>query len=224
MIEKDSYTPALGNHRMTLAYDWAIALMTREKHWRSKLLEILLPQEEETILDIGSGTGSLACLIKQISPLCNVTALDPDPAVLKVAQTKTRRAGLEVEFINSLGESEHSMLCGRRFEKVTISLVLHQCSASAKDGILKNAFRLLKPRGKLLIADYGLQKNWLMSLLFNQIRLLDGYENTRSNKNGEIPTMMEAVGFEMVKELGVTHTPTGSISLYNAHKPAASRG
>jgi len=213
-----TFTPALGRSDLTSQYDKVIAVMTRERRWRARLLSALCPQPAETIVDIGAGTGSMAILIKQAVPDARVVAIDPDPEVLAIAKAKAKSAEVEVEFINSMSTSTVDILGPGTSDKVISSLVLHQCSPEAKGSILANAFQLLRQGGRLLIADYGLQRTLLMDLLFRQVRALDGYENTRPNKGGEIPAMIAAAGFAQVEELNVTPTPTGSISLYSAWK------
>jgi ubiquinone/menaquinone biosynthesis C-methylase UbiE len=214
------FTPALGNAALTSRYDAVIAVMTREKRWRKRLLEALDPKASETIVDIGAGTGSMAILVKQAAPGARVVAIDPDPETRAIAEAKAASAGVAVEFITAMGDDPAAGPGNGQADKAMMSLVLHQCPQSAKDGILQNAWRMLRPGGRLLIADYGKQRSVLMELLFNQVRALDGYENTRANKDGQIPVMMAQHGFERVEELNVTHTPTGSISLYSAWKPS----
>ncbi len=216
MTEPRDFNPALGRPELTSQYDQVIAIMTRERRWRSRLLTALAPAAGETIIDLGAGTGSMAVLIKEVAPACRVIGVDPDPEVLAIARAKIEAAGQQVELVQAAGETQG--LRSGVADKVISSLVLHQCSQTAKEGLLANAFRLLKPDGRLLIADYGLQRTPLMSMLFRQVRALDGYENTRANKDGEIPELMAAAGFHDVAELSVTPTPTGSISLYAGTK------
>jgi hypothetical protein len=71
----------------------------------------------------------------------------------------------------------------------------------------------------LHIADYGLQASPLMRFAFRQVQTLDGYDTTQPNADGVVPELMEDVGFAGVEETQVIPTPTGSISLYRAHKP-----
>lgn len=216
----DAFTPALGHPELTHQYDRVIAVMTRERRWRARLLHALAPAAGDTIVDIGSGTGTMALLVKQAAPAARVVAVDPDPDVRTIAEAKAVAAGVEIEFSTAMGDATHLPIGPGQADKVMSSLVLHQCSPQAKAGILANAIMLLRVGGRLLIADYGLQRTLLMDMLFRQVRALDGFENTRPNKNGEIPAMIAAAGFDGVEELSVTQTPTGSISLYSAWKPA----
>ncbi len=219
MATSPDFTPALGRHELTGQYDRVIALMTRESRWRSRLLAVIDPKAGETVVDLGAGTGSLAVLVKARAPDCRVIAVDPDPAALEIARAKAAAAGRDIEFVEALGEAQ--VLSPEVADTVVSSLVLHQCSTAAKAGLLRNAHRLLRSGGRLWIADYGLQRTALMSLLFRQVRALDGYENTRANKDGEIPAMMADAGFGEVVERSVTATPTGSISIYGGVKIGA---
>lgn len=215
---KPAFTPALGTHEHTADYDLVIAVMTRERRWRALMLEAMLPAPNQTIVDLGSGTGSFAILMKDTEPTARVIAVDPDPEIRKIAEDKAGER--QIEFITAMGDEMIPSVPNGSADAVTCSLVLHQCPLNAKMGILVNAYRLLKPGGQLLISDYGEQRTLLMHLLFKQVREIDGYENTKPNKDGMIPTFMADTGFERVEELKITQTPTGSISLYSGWKPA----
>lgn len=217
MADQD-FVPALGRAEFTGDYDRVIAVMTRERRWRAALMQELHPKDGETIVDVGAGTGSQAILIKQTAPSARVIALDPDPVVLGLAGAKALKAGVEVEFVQGMGDQTHVLAGTAMADAVVSSLVLHQCPLEAKIAILNSMFQCLKPGGRLRIADYGLQRTLLMSLLFRQVRTLDGFENTKANKDGRLPALIGAAGFVDVAEASVIATPTGSISLYGARK------
>lgn len=69
------------------------------------------------------------------------------------------------------------------------------------------------------VADYGEQRSRTMRALFRQIQRLDGFANTQPNADGVLPRMFAAAGFDRVIERQSISTPTGSISIYSAHKP-----
>ena len=144
-----AYTPALGPHGSIELYDRAIALLTREKTWRARLLVALAPRGGETIIDIGAGTASMACLIKTTQPGIRMIAIDPDPDIRTIAEAKAVRAGAAIEFVTAMGDEkiDHIVRPGSA-DKILISLVLHQCPVSVKTSILANAFRV-QPAGCL---------------------------------------------------------------------------
>lgn len=93
-----NFTSALRFSFLTPVYDLAIRLFTREKSWRSALVELLDASAGDHILDVGCGTGSLAIALKRREPDCKVIGLDPDPQVLSIAKRKAATAGVEIEW------------------------------------------------------------------------------------------------------------------------------
>lgn len=218
MSDKD-FVPALGRPELTQDYDRVIAVMTREGKWRSALLTALVPAAGETIIDFGCGTGSMALLIARAQPRARIIGIDPDPEVLALAQEKARRVGASVRFVAGMGDEASDILGAAIADAVISTLVLHQCPLDVKRKILADMFAVAKPGGRLCIADYGLQRTLLMELLFRQVRMLDGFENTKPNKDGMLPQLIEEAGFADVDETRVIQTPTGSISIYRGRKP-----
>lgn len=220
MTRSPSLTPALGKAELTADYDRVIAVMTREKKWRARLLQSVAPQPQDIIVDLGCGTGTFAIMIAKAAPTARVIVVDPDTDVLKIANSKAALAQTTVEFVEALGGDRVNHLPYGQADKVVTSLVLHQCAMDAKEKLLANALTLLAPGGTLFVADYGVQRSLLMQLLFNQVRSLDGYENTRANKDGMVPVLIEKAGFADVAEHWQVQTPTGAINLWTAKKPA----
>ena len=85
------HTPPLGHRALTPLYDFAIASLTREKAWRKALVAAISPQPDDRILDIGSGTGSLALAIHQTCPGARYVGIDPDEEAVKRAINKTAK-------------------------------------------------------------------------------------------------------------------------------------
>lgn len=213
------FTPALGHRSLTGLYDAAIALMTRERVWRSALLAQLAPRDGETIVDVGCGTGTLAALIKAAAPGADLIGVDPDPEVLDRARAKARASGAEVAFLLSFAGDVADLVGRGRADKIVSSLVFHQVPVAGKREGLAAIHAALRPGGELHIADYGWQRTPAMRLLFRQVQALDGIENTRLNAAGGLPDLIVEAGFEHVEERRVIATATGSISLYRAAKP-----
>ena len=157
MIENRTYTPALGNARLTPLYDVAIAALTREKRWRSALIEMINPGPNDSILDVGCGTGTLALQLRRAAPEAYILGIDPDPQVLERAQKKATAEGLLVDWKESFLTPQ---IAGARpnMTKVVSSLVLHQTPISEKKNVLSWVWRALVPGGALFIADYGWQR------------------------------------------------------------------
>lgn len=121
------FVPALGRSGSLDRYDAAVALMTREKRWRSDLLRLAAPQPGERIVDIGCGTGTFAIALKGAAPESDILAVDPDPAILEIARTKADAAGAEIGWFEAMGDELDGIDALRQCDKIVSSLVLHQC-------------------------------------------------------------------------------------------------
>ena len=217
-MQSRSYVPALGDHRLSPFYDATIALMTCERTWRRALVRQIAPEPRDVVLDIGCGTGSLAIQLKRACPSASIYGVDPDPNILTRAEEKARDADVLVHFSQGYAQDAGTIAARIRPNKLVSSLVLHQIPLAGKRMALLAALDALRPGGELHIADYGLQASPLMRLAFRQVQTLDGYGTTQPNADGVVPELMEDVGFAGVEETQVIPTPTGSISLYRAHK------
>ena len=63
MAEQTNYTPPAGYSFLTPLYDIGVRLTTREAKWRRALVGLITPDDDDVLLDVGAGTGSLSLLI-----------------------------------------------------------------------------------------------------------------------------------------------------------------
>ncbi|WP_425408230.1 class I SAM-dependent methyltransferase [Hyphococcus sp.] len=211
----DAHTPPLGHRVLTPLYDLAIAAMTREKTWRPALVKAMAPSPGDRILDIGSGTGSLAVALLTACPQIRYVGVDPDADAVRQARQKL--VGLE----GNIRFHEGYFSAGDEYfseapNKIVSSLVLHQVPLAEKRRIITQAAKALAPGGSLFIADYGLQKGFQRMLFRGTVQALDGVEDTQPNAEGIIPKLLENTGFLSVEEIETFATATGTISIYFA--------
>jgi ubiquinone/menaquinone biosynthesis C-methylase UbiE len=217
-----AFTPALGHAALTPLYDLAIALMTRERRWRTALVAQIAPRDDDVILDVGCGTGSLLMMIARAAPRARLLGLDPDTEVLRTAAEKAANSRAIVHLEQGFAR-DVAKVKAHAPTKIVSSLVFHQTPLAEKKAAFAAIYRTLRPGGELHVADYGLQRTPLMRRLFKIIQHLDGVENTAPNAKGVLPELMREAGFADVTERAVVATPTGSISLYFARKPLEAR-
>lgn len=206
------FTPALGRASLTGLYDGAIRLLTRERRWRSLLLEQVAPAAGESIIDVGCGTGTFAILLKRRAPDARVVGLDPDSRVLAIARAKAELAGVEIEWRE--GFARDAGRFGRGFDKAVSSLVFHQVPIEEKQAGIAAMLAALRPGGELHIADYARQDSFLMRQLFRIVQRLDGKANTQANADGALESILDGrIGLRW-RRTQLVHTPTGAISLF----------
>ena len=120
----------------------------------------------DVIADVGCGTGSLAVLLGRVEPHAQIIGLDPDREVLALARNKAEAAGITVDWRVSMGDALVDAVGANTVDTVVSSLVLHQCPLPMKRAVLASIHEVLKPGGKVVIADFGLQRTALMRMAF----------------------------------------------------------
>ncbi|TDV57664.1 class I SAM-dependent methyltransferase [Actinophytocola oryzae] len=208
-----TFTPATGRFVPTRLYDSVAALM-RERLWRGLVAMHVAPQPDDVIVDVGCGTGSLALLLHRVRPRARVVGVDPDPEILAMARRKAGDAA--VEWRVGMGDELTAVVGAGSASVVVSSLVLHQCPMAMKRAVLASMYAALRPGGRLVLADYGLQRTPLMRLAFGVVRLADGRVDTQPNADGVLPALIAEAGFLDVREVEVVPTVSGSISVYTA--------
>ena len=86
----EDYLPALSYERLTAIYDPVIRVSTRERLFKTKLLDQAALRPGMRVLDLGCGTGTLAVWAKQRHPEVELVGLDGDPEVLERGRRKAR--------------------------------------------------------------------------------------------------------------------------------------
>jgi SAM-dependent methyltransferase len=210
------YVPALGYRALTRFYDPFVALTTRERRFKRRLLRAARISGGR-ILDMGCGTGTLSVWAKEAHPATEVVGVDGDAEILKIARKKAERAGVEVRFDRAMA---HDLpYPDASFQRVLSSLLFHHLDHDGKGHAVREVFRVLEPGGELLVADWGRPSGRLMRTLFYGVQLLDGFENTRDNVEGRLPSIFTQAGFREVDVLREYATVHGTLTLYRARKP-----
>jgi ubiquinone/menaquinone biosynthesis C-methylase UbiE len=213
----DRYVPALGLRALTGLYDPVVRLTTREGAFKSRLLERAGLQPGERVLDLGCGTGTLAIQAKRRQPDAEIVGLDGDPEVLGRARRKAAAAGVEVDFDE--GYSTELPYGDSSFDVVLSTLFFHHLTGSDKRRTAGEVLRVLKPGGRLQVADWGRPADPAMRLLSTSIRLLDGFEQTRDNLAGSLPRIFDEAGLGDAAEVGRMRTAFGTLAFYRAARP-----
>lgn len=213
------FIPALGADWLTPFYD-AVAWLLGERAIKRRLIEQAAITPGHDVLDLGSGTGTLVLLVKELCPDARVSGVDIDPRILAIARRKVAAAGVDVRLVE--GSATEPPFPPGSFDRVLTTLVLHHLTTPQKREALAAARRLLRPGGQLHVADWGKPQNALMRLAALGFQMFDGGETTAANLQGELPSLMSAAGFNDVRETEHRMTPFGTLTFLYAEVPRGS--
>ncbi len=157
----------------------------------------------ETVLDLGSGAG-FDCFLAadRVGKKGKVIGVDMTPEMLEKARENARKGNYEnVEF--RLGEIENLPVADNSVDTIISNCVINL--SPDKNRVFKEAFRALKPGGRLMVSDIVLLKE-LPASIKNSIQAYVGCLAGASMKNNYLKTIKSA-GFRKVKVLEETVFP-----------------
>jgi ubiquinone/menaquinone biosynthesis C-methylase UbiE len=210
------YLPAARFDFLTPVFDVFVRATTRERAFKQRLLEQAGLGPRMDVLDLGSGTGTLAIWAKQRAPEARIRGLDGDPAIIAQAVRKAARAGVEIPFDEGL--SYELPYEDGSFDRVLSSLFFHHLVRHDKERTIAEIVRVLRPGGELHVADFGEPRSLPGKAGAALIRRFDGDEATRDNLAGRLPGLFEAGGLSEVRERDRVPIPLGIVSLYSARR------
>jgi ubiquinone/menaquinone biosynthesis C-methylase UbiE len=143
------------------------------------------------VLDVGCGTGYLTGrAARVVGPSGHVEGIDPSPEVVAYAN---EHAAVNAVF-RSAG-AEQLPYDDATFDVVISSLAIHHIPPADRGRAFTEAFRVLQPGGRLLVADFRPPANRLLN---HAIGALSGHA-MQHNPVDQLPKLATAAGFQIVE-------------------------
>lgn len=162
---------------------------------REKVIERAAPLKGMRTLEIFAGTASLSLLAARrgASPI----AFDISAGMLKAARFKAARSDLLLNIVR--GDAARLPFSEGAFDRVIVSMGLHETESSAVPQILKESYRVLKDGGRLVLFDfYGAEEGAprvMQSLFFT---FAEG-ETAKAWVRTDVQAIVSGTGFKNFK-------------------------
>lgn len=136
------------------AYDLTNGLLGRRgSRLRETFADDLGLQAGDRVLDVGCGTGRLAMTFaKRVAPTGSVAGVDAASEMIKRASFRARKKELPIAF--QVAFAQRLPFPNATFDAVTCTLALHHVAEDDQQTAVQEMYRVLKPEGRLLIAEF----------------------------------------------------------------------
>jgi ubiquinone/menaquinone biosynthesis C-methylase UbiE len=191
--------PALGKDILTPLFDGFIEVIGLGTSFKKYVVERAHLHNGERLLDVGCGTATLLLAAKAHTPTIEAIGIDSDEPVITLARKKIVESKLKVEVM--LGNAEHLLFSSDSFDIVISTLTFHHLPTEAKKLAMQEIYRVLKPGGRFVLADFGPPQGVLLKTLFRLSALLPSREMKylQDNREGKLPVFLEEAGFTVTE-------------------------
>jgi len=178
-------------------YDFVVSVTTlgHARRLRKMTVDNAVIKPGDSVLDVGCGTGEVSLLAKTRAKNGKVYGIDPAPEMITVARKKAAHKKLDIDF--RVGVIESLPFPDASIDVVTSSLMMHHLPEDLKVRGLAEIYRVLKPSGRLLIADFmrptGSFLNHLFIVFTRHQGLKSGIE--------DLQKLLKEAGFRQITQL-----------------------
>ncbi len=130
--------------------------------WRREAAKVALENNAKRVLDVATGTADLAISLKRCKPSVEIVAVDFAQAMLDIARKKIARLGLDIHL--EQGDGLNLAFANESFDAVTIGYGLRNFTDYEKG--LREFYRVLKPKGRLVVLEFPPPPKGLFGQLF----------------------------------------------------------
>ncbi len=177
---------------------------------------LLVPQAQGRVLEVGMGTGrNLPFYDRQRVSL--VVGVDPAMQMHRLAQRRSRQAGIAVELMGL--SAEHLPATDASFDTVVCTYTL--CSIPDPLQALREMRRVLVPGGRLLFCEHGRAPDETVRRWQDRLQPLWGPLAGGCHLGRDVPALLEAAGFAATMQSAYLAGPRPMTFHYWGHAQAA---
>ena len=183
--------------------------------WKERMYLVSKLKDNETVLDIATGTGDMALKFLDKKQNLKITCLDENPEMLEICKDRLIDNGYFKDIIFTQNAMEDVKLAKNYFSLATLAFGFRNFTDHKK--ALNNIYKSISPGGRLVIMEFTTPENNILKSIFEKYThlvipnigkiLVDDYdsykylaESISSFYNpSEVNEMLRSSGFENVR-------------------------
>jgi ubiquinone/menaquinone biosynthesis C-methylase UbiE len=178
-------------------YDFVepLLLLGKQNEYDRRIVSLLELNPADRVLDLGCGTGVLTRMIAdRLNPEKGGLSMGIDAAAKMINMARKKRENKTCRF--EVAAAEDLPFEDSTFDAVVSSLFFHHVPLDLKEKSLLEAFRVLRPKGRLVIADMHTPTTWMGALVSHVSRWFFLQPQIGENIRGVLPPLIEKTGFD----------------------------
>jgi len=138
----------------------------KETNPRYGILDFI-SDEKLKVLEVCIGTAENSIIIAENRPNTEIVGIDLSKEMLAIAEKKIEKKGIK-NIKTSVMDATNMNFDNNSFDMVIISLVLHEVDESIRYKMIKEAGRVLKNKGKIIVLEWDKpKKTYSKTFIFN---------------------------------------------------------
>lgn len=129
-------------------------------------------KENDKVLDLCTGTGTVAVKIAKKRPEAKVTGVDLSKSMLHIAKDKAIKEKVENLKLYCMDATKLKFK-SNCFDKVLLSLVLHETEEPLASDIIREAVRVMKDDGELIVTEWERSETLIRKIIYLPIEFME---------------------------------------------------